>query len=251
MGRDPTMSEGRERPSSSPQVDDAARVSHARPLREQLLDGIDPSSLTLAGLCRRCAEVLGSTGVSLVLTNDGDTAVAESSDPTAERAADLQSTLGQGPTLDALRLHRAVVTADLGTDERWPELASAAATVGYRAAVAVPLLIDSTQLGALTAYDAEPTIIDGPSVAHAAHVARVLTGILLGLPVHVSTGLAKAISTAAAHQARVHQAAGIISVDEGCSVEEAMVRLRAYAYANERLLADVADAVVGQGLRLR
>jgi GAF domain-containing protein len=220
-------------------------------VKEQLLGDLDPSALSLSDLCRRCATVLSSTGVALQLTTDGETSVAEASDTKAEHAANLETTLGQGPTLDAIELNQAVVTTDLGADERWPELASGAASVGYRAAIAVPLLADATRLGALTAYYDNPTVMDPATVAKAVHVARVLTGILLALPVHLANGLARAISMAAAHQGQVHQAAGIIAVDEGCSVEEAMVRLRAHAYANERQLADVASDVVNRGWRLR
>jgi GAF domain-containing protein len=219
------------------------------PLRAELLDGLDPASVTLADLCAQCVSVLASSGAALQLTADGVTAVTEASDGAAGRAADVQAMLGEGPTVDAIRLHRSVFTHDLAGDERWPELAPVS-TVGYRAAIAVPLRVDSTVIGALTAYYHGPTSIDAAMLTHAAHVARVLTGILLTLPVWAPNALADAISVAAAHQGRIHQAAGIVSVDESCSLEEASVRLRAYAYAHDRQLADVAEAVVTRGLRL-
>jgi hypothetical protein len=48
----------------------------------------------------------------------------------------------------------------------------------------------------------------------------------------------------------VHQASGMVAAQLGVSVGEALVRLRAYAFGNERLLADVAEAVVARKLRL-
>ena len=48
----------------------------------------------------------------------------------------------------------------------------------------------------------------------------------------------------------VHNAAGMVSVQQGISVTEALIRLRAYAFSNDRLLADVADDVVARRLRL-
>jgi GAF domain-containing protein len=204
----------------------------------------------LPELCGRCVAVLGSSGAALQLSGDVATAVTAASDRSAGRAAELQATLGEGPTVDALRLHRAVFANDLAADGRWPELAAATSAMGYRAVIAVPLLVDSTQLGALTAYYQKATVIDAVMLSHVANVARVLTGVLLALPVDAVDGLADAISVAAAHQGRIHQAAGILSVVESCSVEEALVRLRAYAYAHEQRLAEVADAVVGRGLRL-
>ena len=48
----------------------------------------------------------------------------------------------------------------------------------------------------------------------------------------------------------VHNAAGIVSVQEGISVAEALVRLRAFAFGHDRLLADVARDVIARTLRL-
>ena len=49
----------------------------------------------------------------------------------------------------------------------------------------------------------------------------------------------------------MHNAAGIASVQQGISVTEALIRLRAYAFSHDRLLADVAEDVVAHRLRLR
>ena len=48
----------------------------------------------------------------------------------------------------------------------------------------------------------------------------------------------------------VHNAAGMVSVQEGISVTEALIRLRAFAFSSDRLLADVAQDVVARRLRL-
>jgi hypothetical protein len=48
----------------------------------------------------------------------------------------------------------------------------------------------------------------------------------------------------------VHNAAGIISVQEGISVTESLIRLRAFAFSSDRLLADVARDVIARTVRL-
>ena len=48
----------------------------------------------------------------------------------------------------------------------------------------------------------------------------------------------------------VHNAAGMVSVQEGISVTEALIRLRAFAFSHDRLLADVAEDIVARRLRL-
>ena len=44
----------------------------------------------------------------------------------------------------------------------------------------------------------------------------------------------------------VHNAAGMVSVQAGISVTEALIRLRAFAFSHERLLADVAEDVMAR-----
>ena len=48
----------------------------------------------------------------------------------------------------------------------------------------------------------------------------------------------------------VQNAAGILSVQLEVSVTEALIRMRAYAFANARLVDDVARAIVARTLRL-
>jgi hypothetical protein len=48
----------------------------------------------------------------------------------------------------------------------------------------------------------------------------------------------------------VHNAAGIVSVQEGISVTEAPVRLRAFAFSSDRSLPDVAQDVIARRVRL-
>jgi AmiR/NasT family two-component response regulator len=48
----------------------------------------------------------------------------------------------------------------------------------------------------------------------------------------------------------VHNAAGIVSAQQDISVTEALIRLRAHAFSNDRPLADVAHDVIARTLRL-
>ena len=47
----------------------------------------------------------------------------------------------------------------------------------------------------------------------------------------------------------VHNAAGAVSVQLGVSVTEALIRLRAYAFSNDRSLRKVAEDVMARRLR--
>ena len=54
----------------------------------------------------------------------------------------------------------------------------------------------------------------------------------------------------ALHRAEIDQATGMLMVQLGVPAAEAFVRLRAYAYARDRRLADVAGDIVARRLRL-
>ena len=53
-----------------------------------------------------------------------------------------------------------------------------------------------------------------------------------------------------AHRAEVYQAQGMVMVDLGVTLAEAMARLRGHAYAENRYLSDVARDVVAGKLTL-
>jgi ANTAR domain len=54
----------------------------------------------------------------------------------------------------------------------------------------------------------------------------------------------------ALHRAEIDQATGMLTEQLEARIAEALLRLRAYAYAHDRRLADVADDFVARRLRL-
>jgi hypothetical protein len=78
-------------------------------------------------------------------------------------------------------------------------------------------------------------------------VARWVLDAQAGAP---DGALAQELENGADFHFAVHNAAGIVSVQEGISVTEALIRLRAYAYSHDRLLPDVAQDVIARTLRL-
>ena len=62
--------------------------------------------------------------------------------------------------------------------------------------------------------------------------------------------MAEELETGADFHFAVHNAAGMVSVQQEISVTEAVIRLRAYAFSHDRLLADIAEDVIAHRLRL-
>jgi hypothetical protein len=55
----------------------------------------------------------------------------------------------------------------------------------------------------------------------------------------------------AVHRAEIDQATGMLTEQLGVGIAEAFLRLRAYAYAHDRRLSDLAGDIVARRLRLR
>ena len=166
---------------------------------------------------------------------------------------DLQYTLGEGPCVDAYGQDRVVAEPDLADPviRRWLAFSLPALAAGARAVFGFPLRVGAVRLGALNLYRDCPGPLSGVQHADALVVAGVAARWVLeaqaGAP---PDGVAKGLETGADFHFAVHNAAGMVSVQQGISITEALIRLRAYAFSNDRLLADVAEDVIARRLRL-
>jgi hypothetical protein len=174
------------------------------------------------------------------------------SGPLATVLEDLAMTVGEGPSHDAVTAGPALVT-DLTTAEsaaRWPVFAPAAVSAGVRAAFALPLWVGAIRLGVLDLYRAAPGALDGETLADVLVLADMACALLLDSAQPARPGGGDRLPERIALQhPEVHQATGMITVQLGVSAAVALIRLRAYAYAADRALRDVAGDVVARQLR--
>ena len=212
---------------------------------------------TAGSLRRLCAAAVRSlpawgAGVSL-MSEDGVRVVAAASDAASGRVDELQFTLGEGPCIDAFRSRRPVLEPDMlaGGSVRWPAYGQAACQEGVRAAFAFPLQVGAARLGVMDLYRGDPGTLSPPELAHALAFADVATTLLLdGQEVAPPGAAAEGLDEALGYRFELYQAQGMVMVQLAVSLVEALVVLRAYAFAHDRDLADVARDVVTGGLRL-
>ncbi|MFI5688361.1 ANTAR domain-containing protein [Streptomyces sp. NPDC051636] len=181
-----------------------------------------------------------------------------STDDISEQLEELQLTLGEGPCVDAFARGSAVLTPDLLTIElqdHWTVFADAALEAGARAVFSLPLQMGAISPGVLDLYANIPTVLDTEELADALAFADLATLLLLGTRID-ETGAPtdvpvpdRSFQDLGAYRAEIDQASGILTVQLGVGMEEAFVRLRAYAYMRGRRLADVAADVVARRLR--
>jgi hypothetical protein len=207
----------------------------------------DPDA-SLDWLCRICAKELGMSGAAVALipaTDDPGNIAA--SDERASFVVDLQFTSGEGPTIDAHRDRRPVLVPELATAIRWPAFAPEAVAAGVAAVFALPLQIGAARFGVLTFCRDRPGPLEEGALADALAMADMACEITLCLQAQVPPGsLHDVFETLARERTVVYQATGMIFVQLGVSPEEAIVILRARAYAAGRPVDEVAADVVAR-----
>jgi hypothetical protein len=208
----------------------------------------------LRRLCSAAVRALPMWGAGLSLMSEGGVrGVAAASDEASERIDELQFTLGEGPCMDAFTSRRPVLEPDLDTGgkSRWPVYSAAVHAEGVRAAFAFPLQVGAARLGVLDLYRTTQGGLSAEELAQALTFADVATSMLLDGQEDASPGqAAEGLAEVLEYRLELYQAQGMVMVQMGVSLVEALALLRAYAYAHDRDLADVARDVVTRGLRL-
>jgi len=217
-----------------------------------LADGGD--SWSAARLCATCPKIVGVNGAGVMLMS-GDIPRGSlcTTDAVSHLIEELQYTLGEGPCVDAYQQDMVIAEPDLAGAvlPRWPAFAPPAVQAGVRAVFGFPLRVGTVRLGALNLYRDVPGSLTGEQHADALVVADVAARWVLeaqaGAPPDTVAG---ELEAGADFHFAVHNAAGMVSVQLGISVTEALIRLRAHAFSADRLLADVARDVIARTLRL-
>jgi GAF domain-containing protein len=216
-------------------------------------DGDSDASLPVR-LCAACLSALPVSGVGVALmTDDGPSGVVlGATDGRARQLEELQFSLGEGPCVEASRRGHPILEPDLTAagPARWPGFGMAVLDAGVRAIFAFPLRVGAIHVGVLDLYRDTPGHLTVLELADAMAFAEAATVVVLHLQDHSDdAGARAALLGPIDSRAGVHQATGMITVQLGVSLAEALLRLRARAYAMGRPVSDVAADVVGRRLR--
>ncbi|HMH37534.1 MAG TPA: GAF and ANTAR domain-containing protein [Streptosporangiaceae bacterium] len=214
---------------------------------------------SVADVCAAAVSSAQLSGSWVVAARGGDPDfVMCVTDPVSEQLAELQLTLGEGPCHDVLASAAPVLAGDLGDAEsarRWPAFTPAACQLGAGALFAFPLIVGAIRAGVLGLYRGAPGPLPGRQFGDLLILADAATVMLLGsADGDGENGDGAALDgqtpDLALHRAEIDQATGMLTVQLDVPVAAAFARLRAYAYSQDRRLADVAGDIVARRLRL-
>ena len=212
--------------------------------------------MSASDACEVAAAVSGADGAWLTVMSDPARRILVHA--TGRRAAELeelQFTVGEGPSVDAFTAGFPVLVPDLGASgwrARWPGFTVAGGQAGASAVFAFPLAQGAIRVGVLGLYRGKPGPLGPEGLADVLVCADVALLLLLnarsgtdghGHPNGDSDGW-RGLHT------QVYQATGMVSVQREVGLEEALALLRAYAFAHDLPLGEVAAQVVARRLRL-
>lgn len=204
-------------------------------------------------LCTICAQVTGMTGAGIMLmSGDVPRGTVCTTDDVSALMEQLQYTLGEGPCVDAYHEDRPVLEPDLANPEspRWVAFSGPAIAAGVGAVFGFPLQVGAVRLGALNLYRDEPGPLSGDQHADALVMADVSAAAVLMMQANAPPGkLGPELEAGSDFRYVVHQATGMVAAQLEITVTQALIRLRGYAFGNDRPLTEVAQDVVARRLR--
>jgi ANTAR domain len=215
----------------------AQQLRDLRPLRPVRVGAVDG-----AALCEPYLRGFPIDGVAISTLGSsfgGETVAA--SDSTAARLDEIQLDLGEGPCWDAIAAEALVSVIDTSSEQRWPLFANAVESIDIRAVFAFPLVFAGLSIGAVDVYSRTPgplsdTLVKEITATSATTSLRVLTAVL--------RDNVEERSSNPGSRRTVHQATGMILARYGTTPEDALLLLRAHAFAHNRPVMDVAEDIV-------
>jgi GAF domain-containing protein len=153
----------------------------------------------------------------------------------------LQQELGDGPCISAARRQCVSRIEDTGQDGQWPEFSAAAARLGVRSMLCVPLWVDERGLGALSLYAGEVAAF---SDLHERVTTLLATFAALAL---AEAQHADQLLDALGSRDVIGQAKGILMERHGVTADAAFGVLSRISQAENIKLAEIARRLVETG----
>jgi hypothetical protein len=228
-----------------------ADSERTRPVEGLVAESVEPQSRKL---CELCVLVLPVDGAALaVMTGSGSREMVYATDSMAQDLDELQFTLGEGPCIDAFRERRPVLTAAMAHEaaqNRWPGFAREAVNLGARAAFAFPLQAAGVAFGVLELYRASEGSLTDAELHTALLIVTAADHLVLDeLSRSTRSGSGVLGPGRSGSHPEVHQATGMVAVQLGVPMQEALSRLRAAAYSSDQTIDEVSRDVVSRARR--
>lgn len=198
----------------------------------------DPAA-TLRGIVDASVDIVPGArwaGISLIQGRRVRSEVP--TDPIVAELDQLQTDLGEGPCISALREHHTVQIEDMSAETRWPRFVRRAAALGVRSMLSFQLFVRSANLGALNLHGDAPGVFTDESLFVGGVLAQHAAVAMVG-----STAVSQ-LQAALVSRDLIGQAKGILMHRDNLTGLQAFEALTRASQSSEVKLVDVARWVV-------
>lgn len=164
-----------------------------------------------------------------------------SSNDIPKKVDEIQSEVGEGPCIDAIKDHEIFQTGDLSNETRWPQFSTRAhEETGVSSILSIRLFVEEDTMGALNLYSTVRDAFDDSDVALGSVFA-----------VHASVAMSAArreetLEQKAQNRDLIGRAKGILMARSGVTDDEAFAMLRAASQRMNVKVRDVAQRIAEQ-----
>jgi GAF domain-containing protein len=206
-----------------------------------------PSTRGPESLCERFISALPVQHAAISTLGDPfELETVCSTDALAARLDELQLDFGEGPCWQARATRAAVLVPDLRTSpstDAWPVLRAALGSHEIRSAYAFPLTVGSLDIGAVDLYGSDPGTMSPADIIEATALAdHTAIEVLRRSMAHHDDPLGQGSSP----RRVVHQATGMVIAQLRVDAEDAMMIIRAHAFATDRSVHDVSADILAR-----
>jgi GAF domain-containing protein len=226
-------------------IDEEALRSSLQRLRQAAFDA------DVVGVLKRTVnsvhDLFGYSGAGIMfITESGHLSYVAASDEAGRQLEEAQASAGQGPCYDSYVYASEIVSSDLHTDSRWPDL-PARLSAQVRAVAGIPILLSGSPVGTLNVYRDEPAKWDSSDI-QALHAYSGLVAEVVGtaLAAHDHSTVAGQLQYALDYRVIIERAVGYLMGTRSLDAVTAFNVLRKRARDSRRRVADVAADVLGE-----
>jgi hypothetical protein len=179
-----------------------------------------------------------------------DVETVSASDALAARLSELQIDVGEGPAWDAHANQDPVLVPDLRAipASRWPLFVDAIGPLDVHAIYSLPLTVGGMKIGAIDLYAQAATTLTAALLADATLLASVTAGDVLQ---HAIEHRHDDEEGDGPHSRReVHQATGMVIAQMRVDATDALLLIRAHAFASGRTVRETAADITARRITL-
>jgi GAF domain-containing protein len=223
-------------------------TDQATRLHDLLLDSVDIRGFLDELVVTTAGSLTGPAGeawCAVLLLRSKRPATVASSDPRAQALDEVQYDFGEGPCLTAAREGRLVYLKDTLAESRWPAYRTAAADVGVRSALGVPLDLAGDAAAALNVYSDRPDAFDADTMEIVQrHALAMSTTLRLAVRLARHQEVEADLRAVLTSRTSIDLAAGILMGRHHCSQQQAVEMLRSASNRRNVKLRDLAAELV-------